>query len=359
MKKICIIDYDMSVRGGVEQVTAALSAALAEKYEVFVVSLCLEGELAYRLDQRVRFVSLLSKPDRLRNMGKALRPLLRAFVREQGIDTVIIQETYAGILSAPALVGMNVKRIFADHGALMNQWDRKDMVFIRLVCSLLCHRVVTLTEQNRDAYIRKFRTPRKKLTCIYNWIDLTVPRSSGYRKDSKRIISAGRFGREKGFDMLVKAFAPVAEKHPDWTLDIYGDGEMMPVVKKLVRELGLEKNVNLMGMRTDLAQRYGDYAMYVLPSYREGMPLVLLEAKANYLPIVSFDIMTGPREILRDGVDGILVPPYDLQKLGDAMCRLIESEETRLTMAERSQENIHKFDKQTILRQWETLIGEG
>lgn len=158
--------------------------------------------------------------------------------------------------------------------------------------------------------------------------------------------------------MLVKAFAPVAKKHPDWSLDIFGDGEMMPTVKELVRELGLEQQVHLMGMCDDLHQRYGQYSMYVMPSYREGLPLALLEAKANRLPIVSFDIMTGPREIVRDRIDGILVPPYELDAMSDAMCRLIEEKALRLEMAERSQDNLEKFSRKTILNQWTALIEE-
>lgn len=101
-----------------------------------------------------------------------------------------------------------------------------------------------------------------------------------------------------------------------------------------------------------LAEKYKEYSMYVLPSYREGLPLVLLEAKANRLPIVSFDIMTGPREIVRDGIDGILVPPYDLEKMGNAICSLIENEDLRSSMSLKSQENIYKYSKTAILKQW-------
>lgn len=358
MKKICIIDYDMSVRGGVEQVTASLSAALAEYYEVHVVSLChtqTEG-LLYELDSRVRYEVMLPKADRLRYMAKALKPMLRQYMRRHGIEVVLIQETYAGLLASLALWGTGVRLIFSDHGALMNQWDRKDMVFIRFLCASLCHRVVTLTEQNRDAYIRRFCTPKKKISCIYNWIDLDSPRSEGYRVDSRKIISAGRFGREKGFDVLVESYARVAEKHPDWQLDIYGDGEMMPQVRAAIEEKGLQKQIRLMGMCSDLGRRYREYAMYVLPSSREGMPLVLLEAKANRLPIISFDILTGPREIIRDGVDGLLLPPGDREALADAMCRLIEEDGLRQEMSRHSQENISKFDKETIVNRWRGLL---
>lgn len=353
-----MIDYDMSVRGGVEQVTASLASSLADFYEVHVVSIYMRDKLAYTLDPRVRFAAMLKQEGRLRRMMKQLHPLLKDYFRDNQIDVAIIQGNYPGLLSSQMRFGGKTKLIFCDHGALMNQWKQKDIVMIRFLSSLLCHRVITLTQKSREDYIRKFKLHRKKVGSIYNWIDLDIERSEQYAANSKRIISAGRFGKEKGFDMLVKAFAPVAQRHPDWHLDIFGDGEMMAAVTSLVEELGLQDNVHLMGMCPDLAGRYKNYAMYVLPSYREGMPLVLLEAKANRLPIVSFDILTGPAEIVRNGVDGILVEPYKLDEMTNAICSLIENRQLRCDMAQKSQENLDTFSKETILRQWRSLIEE-
>ncbi len=357
MRKICFIDYDMSVTGGVEQVTASLANELSKRFEVHVISICQNMKaLAYSLNPDIKYSVLLKQEKRLSEMRKDLRPIFKKYLNENNIDVAIIQGNYPGFLASTARFTTKTKLVFCDHGALMNQWKRKDIVVIRLIAALLCHRVIALTEQNREDYIKRFLLTRKKVGCIYNWIDLDMPRSEAYKSDSKRIISAGRFGKEKGFDMLVKAFAPVAEKHPDWHLDIYGDGEMMDTVKELIAQFNISDNVHLLGMCKDLAMRYKDYAMYVLPSYREGMPLVLLEAKANCLPIVSFDIMTGPREIVRNGIDGILVEPYNLNNLGEAICSLIEDNESRAQMSEKSQENLDKFSKQSILNQWIKLI---
>ncbi len=358
MKKICFVDYDMSVRGGVEQVTAALANALADQYEVHVISLCLNGDLAYELKPSVHFFPVLEKELRLREMQTRCKPILKKYFADHKIDVAFLQGNYPGFIAAPVRFSSKTKLVFCDHGALMNQWDRRDIVVIRLLASRLCHKVIALTEQSCRDYVRKFHLPKRKVGYIYNWIDVDNPRSAAYDARSRRIVSAGRFGKEKGFDLLVKAFAPVAKKHPEWHLDIFGDGEMMPTVQKLVQELALEEQLHLLGMRTDLARRYGDYSMYVLPSHREGLPLVLLEAKANRLPIVSFDVLTGPREIIRDGVDGILVPPEDTEQLGAGMCRLIEDEALRREMSRRSQENLDKFSKETILQQWCSLIEE-
>ncbi len=356
MRKICFIDYDMSVRGGVEQVTASLVNALAESYEVHLLSIVQKGDPIYTIDERVHFVTLLKEEKRLSEMRRELKTVLSDYLRENGIEVMIIQGNYPGFLASVVRGRVKTRLIFCDHGALMNQWDKKDIVVIRLISSLLCHRVVTLTEQSRDDYIKRFLLPKKKVKSIYNWIDTEVPHSEKYDISSKKIVSAGRFGKEKGFDMLIKAFAPVAKQYPDWTLDIFGDGEMMESVKGLIKEYEIGDNVNLLGMRSDLSDRYRDYSMYVLPSYREGLPLVLLEAKLNRLPIVSFDILTGPREIVRDNEDGILIQPYDTEKMGEAICRLIENGEERQKMSDKSQENINKFSKEAILREWLELI---
>lgn len=352
MKAICLIDYNMAVRGGVEQVTASLANALADFYDVHVLSLCLTGECAYTLDPRVHFRSFLPKEARLREMRQTLKPLLAQYIARHGISVCVLQGNYTGLIASSLRHTSRAKLIFCDHGALLNQWGQKDIVAIRLISSLLCHHVVALTEQSRAAYMKKFHLPRRRVSCIYNWMDLSVPRSPSYDTSSKRIVSAGRFGKEKGFDQLIHAFAPVARKHPDWQLDIFGDGEMMDTVRKLVGDYQLSGQVHLPGMVQDLPQRYGQYAMYVLPSYREGLPLVLLEAKANRLPIVSFDISTGPREIVRDNVDGLLVPPCDTAAMAQAMCRLIEDPALRQQMSDRSQDDLARFSKQTILKQW-------
>jgi len=358
-KSICIVDFDLSVYGGVEKVTVSLAAELAEYYEVYVVSLCMaDSRPAFPLDERVHFSVLCGKPDRLRYLRKASKTLFNDFVREHNIRFVIFQGNYACYAAGTVLKDRNVRTVFFDHGALMNQWDRKDIRFIRWICSRKCSYVVTLTEQSRNDYIKKFRLRENRVRCIYNWIDDTVPASAAYDADSKRVISAGRFTYEKGFDHLIKIFAPAAERHPDWHLDIFGDGEEREKIEALIREYDAGDNIHLCGMVDDLDRRYGNYAMYVLPSYREGMPLVLLEAKHNRLPIVSFDIDTGPREIIEDGVNGCLIKPYDTEAMTEAMEKLMEDRDLRISMSEHAWDDMEKFSKDTITGQWVSLIEE-
>lgn len=358
MKKICIIDYDMSIRGGVEQVSAALASALADHCEVHLISLCMKSTIPYEIDSRVKIHTLLEKEDRLRVMKSQATAKLSFYFKENDIAVALIQGNYPGFICSSVRFHSKTKLIFCDHGALMNQWHQKDIVVIRAISAHLCHKVVTLTHDSLNAYNRKLLIPKKKLSCIYNWVDDECVHSQKYNKESKKIISAGRFGKEKGFDRLIDAFAIIAKKYPDWKLDLYGDGEMMDVVKEKIEYYSILDNVNLMGMKNGIGEIYKDYAFYVLPSYREGMPLVLLEAKLNRLPIISFDISTGPKEIVQNGVDGILVPDNDIEAFANAMETLISDEKMRKKMSEETLKNLDLFSKKTILAQWINLMEE-
>lgn len=358
-KRICIADFDLSVYGGVERVSASLANALADHFEVFFISLCMKDkEKAFELDPRIHYRVMLPKEDRLRYMRKELKSCVRDYFRENKIDAAVLQGNYTGYLIGTTCAKKGTKLIFVDHGALMNQWDRKDIRFIRWIASRRCEKTVTLTEESKKAYQKKFRLAENRVRCIYNWIEPDPESSQSYDGTSQKVISAGRFTYEKGFERLIDVWRPVAKKHPEWRLDLFGDGELREKVEEKIREYQLEEQIALKGNVDDLKRRYKEYAMYVLPSDREGMPLVLLEAKQNRLPIVSFDIQTGPKEIVADGVNGLLVEPYDTEKMAEAICRLIEDPDRRRSMSDHSQDDLEKFSKEEILKQWIELLEE-
>lgn len=359
MKKICFITYDFSVMGGTERVSASVANALSDIYEVHMISLFMAGkEKAFPLDERVKFFVALEKEDRLRHMRKALRPVLREYFRKNDIRVAFIEGMYPGWLVSSTCKGCGTKLVYTDHEGLMSRWDRKDLVFIRFYASRKCERTVVLTEQTRRDFIRKFRLPKKKVLCIYNWIEPGETVSERYDLSSRRMISAGRLSPEKGFERLIEAAAPVLTRHPDWHLDIFGDGEEKEKLAARIRRMNMTENIHLKGAVTDLDRRYKEYAMYILPSEREGMPVVLLEAKVNRLPIISFDILTGPAEIITDGANGILIEPFEIDKMSKAMEKLIEDPGLRQRLSDHSQDDLERFSKEKIKDQWIRLIEE-
>lgn len=127
-------------------------------------------------------------------------------------------------------------------------------------------------------------------------------------------------------------------------------------IEEKIIEYNLEKNVNLKGCTNSVYGKYSEYSIYVLPSYREGLPLVLLEAKANKLPIVSFDIETGPNEIVENDVNGFLVEKYNIREMAIKINELLRNKNLRQKFSENSYKNINNFKQDTIINEWTSLI---
>ena len=347
MKKLCFVNYDMTVTGGVEQVTTTLANEFCKEYEVYIYAIFGKGgHVPYDLAPRITYRAELEEECRIRDrIKKTFRPF-RDFVRQNQIDVVFLMENYPAMTVSPVRFFTKAKYVFCDHGALMNEWEKKDIRLFRFWDSMISHCTVTLTEQNRQDYIRKFHTNPKKIRSIYNWIkpEILAMRKE-YNKDSRRIITVGRFSEEKGYD-------------PDWEWHLYGMGDMFDEIHRKIAEYGLTAQLIQKGNVKDVYKLYNDYAFLVLPSYREGLPLVLLEAKASGLPMVSFDVTTGPKEIIEEGMDGYLIPPYNLDKMANKIELLMESEERRIAFSEHTISGVKKFKKEEIYRQWKNLIGE-
>lgn len=228
---------------------------------------------------------------------------------------------------------------------------------MRTIGSRYSERTVVLTRQSEEAYYDKFGYPPGRVITIYNWIDDVILGETGdYDTDSRKILTAGRFSREKGMDLLVDVAAALQKKTKDFVWEVYGEGDLWQEIYQRIQEEGLEKNVKLMGLTDAMERCYRGHSMYVLTSYREGLPLVLLEAKANHLPLVSFDIVSGPGEIIENGTDGILIPPYDTEKMACQIYELLCSQEKRIRMSKCSGRNLEEFGKEKILSQWRALI---
>lgn len=358
MKKICFIGFNLFTTGGCQKITVSLCNNLCSQYETHIMSLCkILDPKNYNPDEKLHIHSF-DMPLELRartSLSSAHR--LKKFLDEKKIDVLFI----AGTLPIPivALIKpfIKCKVVFCDHENLFNR-DKKSVFFRRFACKM-SDKVVVLTNQTLKEYIRLFHIKKDKISCIYNYADDNMHEGAGnYNHASKKIITVGRISEEKGFDMLVDVAKIVLERHKDWQWHIWGDGEKFGHIKSLIEKNNLQDRLILQGQTQDIYDKYKDYSLYVLTSYREGLPLVLLEAKANRLPIVSFDCTTGPREIVCDGQDGFLIPCYDKQMMAEKICTLIEDSSLRERFSENSQNNINKFDKGVILQQWRDLIEE-
>ncbi len=358
MKKVCLLDFDISITGGVGQVTESLANSFAQFYEVHVVSIQYKNaRTKYKFEDNIKVVSLNNTSKRLHEVPMDIFKTLRNYLKINQIDVVLLMGQYSACASLLVQKMVKSKFVFCDHGALMNQWKDKKITLIRLLASKCSERTVTLTDVTKEDYIKYFKIPRRKISCIYNWVDeKLLERENLYINEQRRIISVGRLEPEKGYDILVEVAKKVLPENPDWIWEIYGDGESYKEVSESITKLGLDHQLILKGNVDNVKELYKEYAFLVLTSYREGLPLVLLEAKASKLPLISFDIATGPSEIIRNNIDGILVEPYDIDKMADAINKLIKDETLRKEMSKNSRGNIEKFRKENILKQWIELV---
>lgn len=174
--------------------------------------------------------------------------------------------------------------------------------------------------------------------------------------DTKQVIMVGRYNDAKGYDYLIDAWDIVHKRCPDWTLQVYGSGEYYNQVVNWIDERNLGNSIILHEPTSQISEKYLESSICVMSSRYEGFPMVLVEAMASGVPCVSFDCPFGPRNIIRNEEDGLLVEYLNTQALADGLCRLIEDETLRKQFGRKARENIKRFSKDEIMDKWSRLF---
>ena len=171
---------------------------------------------------------------------------------------------------------------------------------------------------------------------------------------SRRVIAVGRLDYQKGFDRLLQAWALLPEDlRADWRLDIFGQGEWEPMLRQMTTDLGITGSARINRPTTQIFQEYAASAFLAMSSHYEGFPMVLIEAMACGAPGVCFDFMCGPKDIIRDGENGLIVPEGDIPALARAMERLMRDDALRARMSARAREVTETYSEENVMEQWE------
>lgn len=176
----------------------------------------------------------------------------------------------------------------------------------------------------------------------------------------KRVIAVGRLDYQKGFDRLLEAWDIVQKdgKHQDWHLDIYGQGEWKEMLQQMIDSRGLSETATLHEPTTHIGDEYVRSGMLVMSSHYEGFPMVMIEAMACGLPVVSFDFKCGPRDIIDENVNGILVHEGDISGLARAMMKLMDNDSLRLRLASSARRITETYSEENVMGQWVSLFEE-
>jgi glycosyltransferase involved in cell wall biosynthesis len=361
--RIASVIYSLSA-GGAERVASTMvNYWVGAGEQVTLVTFDSVEKDFYRIDARVKRIGLglTSQSKNWREfIGNNLRRVqsLRALLRSSQFDVVVSFVDKVNVLVLLATVGLGVPVIVSE------QIDPRKHPVGRVTAGLRrllypSARAVVVQTAGISQWARGF-VRKDAIYVIPSPVSEQFLGSRGSNDTTARhtILGMGRLEPQKGFDRLLTAFARCAERHPEWTLRIVGEGAERPRLHTLAVKLGIESRVRLDTVTKEPEKVLRDSNLFVLSSHYEGFPNVLLEAMACGLPVISFDCPSGPREMIRDGIDGVLVPPDDVEALAKAMDSLMGGQEERGRLAARAVEVSERFSLPRVMAMWSGVLGK-
>ncbi|MFE6157654.1 glycosyltransferase family 4 protein [Streptomyces sp. NPDC056486] len=374
--KIAFLLHNAYAIGGTIRTTLNLASALADVHDVEIASLMRHRETPrFTVDPRVRLVPLVdtrvgrtdeqhpayAEPacdfpvaDRRHHQYTRLHDL-RARDYLAACDADVIIGTRPGLNVYLALFApRRALRIAQEH--LRHDAHSKTLRRVLARHYRTLDAVVTTTEADAATYRARLTLPGVRVLSIPN----IVPDPAVVPADhtAKVVAAAGRLVRGKRFDLLIEAFADVAPKRPDWLLRIYGGGKEKEPLQELIHSRGLGEHVALMGPMAPIEAEFARASIVASASDAESFGMTLVEAMRCGVAVVSTDCPLGPAEIIRDGIDGRLVPPGDAKALADVLLELIDDGPRRRALGVAAVESAHRFDAERIVRRYELLLTE-
>ena len=353
-------------RGGAERVISVLASAWAERgSEVTLITFDDAEPPAYPLHPRIELRSLrvpnelAGNPVRAldRNVRRVRR--LRRLIRESAPGVVLSFLDFPNLITLLATRGLRIPVIVSEranpaYDDLKAIWRVLRRCAYPRAAALVCQTSAMVAQLQKQIKIAGYAIP--------NPVEPTpsmgraAPGESGV--NSRTIIAMGRLVPQKGFDLLLEAFARVAGRHPEWSILVLGKGPLKATLEAQAESLGLRNRVRFVGAVPDPFPIMRAAGLFVFSSRFEGFGNALVEAMACGLPVISFDCPAGPSDIIRHGVDGLLVPPEDIRALADAMDHLMTDAAQRERLARRAPEVLERFSLERVLALWEKLFDD-
>ena len=365
--------------GGTIRTTLNLAAYLADRYDVEIISVQrLRDEPFFPFPDGVRVTVL---EDRRKKVLAGRLPLVRRWLRRlpsvfmhpndltykgwsMWLDVQLVRRLrgragylmgtrpglnlIAGALDLPGFVAIGQEHMhFHKHVKPLRLSMRRDY---RKLDAL-----TVLTAEDKSTYDRVLKDPPPVLHIPNAVRDMGPGRAD---LDAPVVLAAGRLSPQKGFDMLVEAWAQVAPRHPEWRLRICGRGKLQDTIDGLIAEHSLADSVSLEPAAADLGGEMNRCSIFVMSSRFEGFPLILLEAMSKGMAIATFDCPTGPRDIVDDHRNGLLVPAKDVDALAAAIDELVSDADLRRRCGAAAVETAREYSMPAIGAQWDALLAD-
>ena len=216
-----------------------------------------------------------------------------------------------------------------------------------------CKLLVALTDADKRDWSKVINSD---IIIIPNILTFYPDKITDYSKRSKRILCVGRLTKQKGFDLMIKVWAKIADKHKDWKVDIYGDGDLRDTLNELINNYGLNDSITLHPSTSNIYNEHMDSSIFAFSSRFEGCGLVLIEAMSCGVPCISFDCPHGPSEIITNGKNGLLVQNGNIDEFANSLDSMINNYEQRKFMSINARIDSQKYKRENIMPQWIELF---
>lgn len=357
MKRICFLVGNLNNSGGTERVTSLIANELVkENFSISILNLEGGANPFFKLDDRISVDSLYSKKVSYKMYFIPTLWKIRNYVLKNNIDTFIVVDSISCVLTVPALFGLKIKHICWEHFNFNTNVGLKFRDLGRKWAAKYCDYVVTLTKRDKELWENGLDKIKAKIIPITNPTPYenieNIP-----KLDYKSVLAIGRYTYQKGFDLLLEAWALVCKENTDWVLRIIGSGEDEHNLKRQASELGLSDRIEFIASTKNVEQYYTISSFYCLSSRFEGLGMVLLEAQSFGLPLISFDCDCGPSDIIQNNINGYLVPSGNFKIMAEKILELINiSSSDYEIMSENSKKKSKEFYVLGLKNKWIEIL---
>ncbi|MCK5831413.1 MAG: glycosyltransferase family 4 protein [Methylococcales bacterium] len=344
--------------GGAERVLSIQANYFTEElgYDVTIATYNIAVDDFYKLNSQVKRVNFGVKNGNnlftkvIKRINRVWR--IRRMVQDINPDIVISLIVSTNIEVIFATLFTKTPVLAVEHS---NYWAVKPVLHraLRIFAYKFSSKVVLLTTKDKLKYNEYLRN----CEVISNPILLEDCISSeGLEKREKTILCVGRLNKIKQFDHIIFVFSKIIKNYPEWRLVVAGSGEELDGLRKYADQLGITESVDFLGNVVDISQLYIKSGVFVLCSSHEGFPMALGEAMFCGMPVVSYDCLTGPSEMIENQVTGILIEHNNKKDLERGIFSLIKDEEKRSFLGNNAKKRIEDFSVQKIGKKWKYLI---
>ncbi|ESK38440.1 hypothetical protein P256_01979 [Acinetobacter nectaris CIP 110549] len=355
MKKIGFFISNLNHSGGTERVTSLIANQFAKNgFDVTIISLYGGDKPFFDLDQSIKVCSLYQQKISFKKNFLGCISQLRSLVKEKNLESLIIVDSILCVFSVPALSFLKIKHICWEHFNFNVDLGVKMRSIGRKLAAQYCTTIVTLTNKDKQLWEKGISKIKADIIAIPNPAPTQIINHRP-NLNNKVLLAVGRLTYQKGFDLLLDAWSNVCKTDKEWCLKIVGSGEDEQKLKQQAIDLNIVHRVEFIPATKDIEKYYKEASFFCMSSRFEGLPMVLLEAQAYGLPIISIDCDCGPSDLIENGVNGFICK--DIEEFQIKINRaILLNNDNYIDFSSRASESSSKYSILNIFIKWNEII---